>query len=108
MPRGAQVLVVSIHTRLATGDFLDDNKSAFYTLFQFTPVLRRVTAGVLHGPPHVGVSIHTRLATGDRAALVWSRGPLVSIHTRLATGDIILAGGKNAVGGFNSHPSCDG
>ena len=81
------LIAVSIHARLATGDADGVTVSGGGERFQFTPVLRRATAGYKYRFGWHG--FNSRPSCDGRLEPARLNIPLaVSIHARLATGDV--------------------
>ena len=103
----AQVIAVSIHARLATGDPQARRGGQRSRRFNSRPSCDGRLYGVIPEAVVV-VSIHARLATGDASRASISSMSSVSIHARLATGDASSRPTFRTSSCFNSRPSCDG
>ena len=99
---------VSIHARLATGDRGQLRGRLPRDMVSIHARLATGDSDFVDRDKRLHVSIHARLATGDSLQNPNSGGAPVSIHARLATGDGIPPGVVPAAQSFNSRPSCDG
>ena len=122
---------VSIHARRATGDGGDAimvgtvcrfnsrpscdgrrssrQRCASTAAFQFTPVVRRATAGRQARRPRSRCFNSRPSCDGRRQGAECAfASQAVSIHARRATGDKNLASAHDRKTSFNSRPSCDG
>ena len=81
-------MIISIHTFLTEGDFVQSLKKSHRRAFQSTPSLRKVTTLNLQGSENIFISIHTFLTEGDTLiSCELLEYQFISIHTFLTEGD---------------------